>query len=288
MLSSSEGPKALEASQHVIGLPCIMHRTKYHTMMTSWHGRAFPLLALCEGNPSITGGFPHKGPVMQFLMCHLFIAWIIFESNNGDGNGWRHSCDVAVMICINFSAMDVSYDYTDSAVTRSDVTSGQAGAKEESARVAASGSDMQNGVSTSKGTKRKRKTRRGRKNQVASEAAEVGKGEGAPQANWGVHALNERFVGLHFWDRRWFYYMGFSLEECNTLLYFGYTPWQNDCQQMSEFLERYNSGRPEYYYLWCPILQIDSRPAPFIAWFKLEWVFILEMRYSWNLILKYV
>ena len=89
MLSSSEGPKALEASQHVIGLPCIMHHTKYHTMMTSWHGKAFPLLTLCEGNPSITGGFPHKGPVMQVLMCHLLLAWIIFESNNRDGNGWR-------------------------------------------------------------------------------------------------------------------------------------------------------------------------------------------------------
>ena len=26
--------------------------------MTSWHGKAFPFLTLCDGNPSITGGFP--------------------------------------------------------------------------------------------------------------------------------------------------------------------------------------------------------------------------------------
>ena len=31
------------------------------TMMTSSNGNIFALLALCEGNPPLTGGFPHKG-----------------------------------------------------------------------------------------------------------------------------------------------------------------------------------------------------------------------------------
>ena len=42
-------------------------------MMTAWYGDAFLVAGLCEGNPPLTGGFPHKGPVMRdfnvFFCC---------------------------------------------------------------------------------------------------------------------------------------------------------------------------------------------------------------------------
>ena len=154
------------------------------------------------------------------------------------------------MNCMNSRAMDVSFDCTDGVVTTNHVTSGQPMARHESAAGAAGRSDMQHGMSSRKGMKRKLETRRGCQNKVYV-AAEVWKGEDAPQARWGGYGLYKEFIALHFWDRKWFYYMGFSPDDANTLLYFGYTPKRNDCQQEYGFPERYNSGRPESYYLWC-------------------------------------
>ena len=44
-------------------------KTSHHVSIYSWwcHGmkKVIYLLALCEGNPPVTGGFPHKGTVMR-------------------------------------------------------------------------------------------------------------------------------------------------------------------------------------------------------------------------------
>ena len=55
--------------------------------MTSSNGIVSPLLALCEGNPSVCGGFPSQRPVPQsFDVLFLFIcAWT---------NGWTNNRDV--------------------------------------------------------------------------------------------------------------------------------------------------------------------------------------------------
>ena len=103
--------------------------------------------------------------------------------------------------------MDVSMDCTDSTVTTGDATSGQAGAREELAGGAAGGCYTQNGESV-----KREKTRK------------------------------ELPEGLHLEDISWFRYMGFSHEDCNTLMYFGFEPWVNDCEEMSEFLDQYNSS----------------------------------------------
>ena len=129
--------------------------------------------------------------------------------------------------------MDLSYDCIDSAVTTSDVTSGpgEAAATDESAGGAAGVGGTENGVK--KGRKRKRKTRRGRKNKVYV-AADVGRGEDAPQARWGGYGLYERFQ-----------------------------PWQNDCEDMNGFFGSFYSGIPEFLYFWCPNDKTNSRPAFF-------------------------
>ena len=42
------------------------------------------LLALCEGNPPMTGGFPYKGQLRGAVMLSLISAWT---------NGWTNSLD---------------------------------------------------------------------------------------------------------------------------------------------------------------------------------------------------
>ena len=59
------------------------------------------LLALCEGNPPITGEFPSQGPVTRsFDAFFLICAWTNAWTNNQDDDGydvtmslWRHSKD---------------------------------------------------------------------------------------------------------------------------------------------------------------------------------------------------
>ena len=42
-------------------LPTLQGQDLLTFIMTSWHGNTFPvLLALCEGNPPVTGGFPSQ------------------------------------------------------------------------------------------------------------------------------------------------------------------------------------------------------------------------------------
>ena len=33
-------------------------------MMMSWYGNSFFIIGLCDRDPLVAGGFPHKGPVM--------------------------------------------------------------------------------------------------------------------------------------------------------------------------------------------------------------------------------
>ena len=53
--------------------------TVYSTVCTHWHQRKHQnsaSLVLCEGNPPITGGFPHKGPVIRKVHpFHDAIMW---------------------------------------------------------------------------------------------------------------------------------------------------------------------------------------------------------------------
>ena len=57
---------------HVIELKMVF----YHQFAWWCHGMEMlsVLLALCEGNPSVTGGNPHKGPVMQILDIFFVVS----------------------------------------------------------------------------------------------------------------------------------------------------------------------------------------------------------------------
>ena len=60
--------------------------------------RLFPLLAVCEGNPLVTGGSPYQGPVI-LVLC-LMITWISCWTNTRMTVGvklmWRHCNDEIV------------------------------------------------------------------------------------------------------------------------------------------------------------------------------------------------
>ena len=67
------------------------------TFMTSSHRNA--LLALCEGNPLVTGGFPHNGPVIRsFDVSFVSLNKLLDKQLS---SWWfetaRRSCDVTVM-----------------------------------------------------------------------------------------------------------------------------------------------------------------------------------------------
>ena len=50
------------------------------------------LLALCEGNSWVTGGFPSQRPVTQSLLFSLICARINGWANNRDAGYWRRQC----------------------------------------------------------------------------------------------------------------------------------------------------------------------------------------------------
>ena len=58
------------------------------------------LLVLCEGNPPVTGGSPHRGQWRGALMFSLICAWTNDWANNRDAGDLRRNCahyDVTVM-----------------------------------------------------------------------------------------------------------------------------------------------------------------------------------------------
>ena len=79
-----------------------------HSNLTWWRYqiKAFcALLALCEGNPPVTGGFPsdshHKGQSLGALMLSLICAWTDGWAKNLDaGDLRRHQCNVSFCFTI--------------------------------------------------------------------------------------------------------------------------------------------------------------------------------------------
>ena len=73
------------------------------------------LIALCEGNPPVTGGFPHKGQWRGTLIFSLICAWTNGLTNNRDpGDLRRHRArfDVTVMIYVLIEDIIItSYTY---------------------------------------------------------------------------------------------------------------------------------------------------------------------------------
>ena len=67
---------------------------------TSSNGNIIRVTGLCEGNPPVTGGFPHKGQWRGALIFSLIYAWTNGWANNRDADDlWRHRAhyDVIVM-----------------------------------------------------------------------------------------------------------------------------------------------------------------------------------------------
>ena len=74
------------------------------------------LLALCEGKPLVTSGFPHKGQRGRASMFSLICTWTNVWANNQDASDLRCHCthyDVTVMIwChIALSMLEHRLDY---------------------------------------------------------------------------------------------------------------------------------------------------------------------------------
>ena len=85
----------------VLSLPCTSQR---YIVMTSSNGNIFRVTGVCKGNPSVTGGFPHKGQWRGAVMFSLNCAWKNGQTNNRDaGDLIRHRAhyDVTV-ICQNW------------------------------------------------------------------------------------------------------------------------------------------------------------------------------------------
>ena len=77
--------------------------------MPSWHGNTFRVTGALWGNPPVTGGFLHKGPVMRsfgvFAVGHRVGLPVIWDAI------WR-SGDVTVIVCLWFETPEHLYDVT--------------------------------------------------------------------------------------------------------------------------------------------------------------------------------
>ena len=79
-----------------------------HFMMTTSNGNISVLLALCEGNPPVTGGFHWQRPVT--LMFSLICAWTICWANNGDVRDLRrHRAHYGVTVMLFSNANSGGY-----------------------------------------------------------------------------------------------------------------------------------------------------------------------------------
>ena len=57
------------------------------------------LLALCEGNPAVTGAFPSRRPVTLIFMFSLIWAWTnLFANNRDSGDLRRHRAPYNVIV----------------------------------------------------------------------------------------------------------------------------------------------------------------------------------------------
>ena len=89
----------------------VVHISHLHTDAMPWKHNAS--LSLCEGNPPVTDGFPHKAPVPQSfdVSFHVHLnkplnkhsSWRWFEKP------WR-SCDVTIMLpCFSESTVNMGW-----------------------------------------------------------------------------------------------------------------------------------------------------------------------------------
>ena len=80
-------------------------KSTYLGGVVSWWRRQMEtfssLLALCEGNPPVTGGFPSQRPVTRGFGVFFDVQWTNDWTHSPDaGDLWRHyaHCDVTVMV----------------------------------------------------------------------------------------------------------------------------------------------------------------------------------------------
>ena len=91
-----------------IGLLNYNKHNKARTTMTSSNGNICALLALCEGNPSVTGGSPLKGQWLRALLFSLICPWTNGWTNNpyaGDLRRHRAHYDFTVLTMCIFLGM---------------------------------------------------------------------------------------------------------------------------------------------------------------------------------------
>ena len=79
-------------------------------LLPRWHYQMEPfaaLLAICEGNPPVTGGFPHQGMWSGTLMFSLISACTNGWANNRDAGDWRrHRAHYDVTVKSKFVTLD--------------------------------------------------------------------------------------------------------------------------------------------------------------------------------------
>ena len=81
-------------------------------IMTSSNETISTLLDLREGNPPVTAGFPHKGPLRGALPFSVISAWTNGWANNRDAGDLGCHCthyDAIVMSCIDAIAQVAQY-----------------------------------------------------------------------------------------------------------------------------------------------------------------------------------
>ena len=71
-------------------------------MITSTNGNIFRVMALCDANPPVTGGFPSQRPVTQDLMFSLICAWTNCRVNNRNAYLRRHRAHYDVIVINHF------------------------------------------------------------------------------------------------------------------------------------------------------------------------------------------
>ena len=79
-------------------------------MMTLSNGSISALLALCEGNPPVTGGSPSQRPLRGSLMFSLISAGTNGWANTRDAGGLRRHCahyDVTLTYMKNESSLSI-------------------------------------------------------------------------------------------------------------------------------------------------------------------------------------
>ena len=69
--------------------------TAFQTYITNYQSSA--LLALCEGNPLVTGVFPHEGPLMR-KPCPCYDVFTLLQADTADVNHVTRQTSVASFV----------------------------------------------------------------------------------------------------------------------------------------------------------------------------------------------